>query len=375
MGVAGSGKTTIGRALARRLGWELVDADDFHAPEAVSKMSRGIPLDDADRAPWLAHVAAELRARLARGMSVVLACSALKESHRAVLAGGDERRVSFVLLSAPRDVLAARLAERRGHFFSPELLGSQLATLDPPAGGVAVEAARPVPEVVEAVLAAAGLESGRRARGGWADVTVPLRNGMVHWPGDPAIEVTRVLSLEKGDPATLSAISMGAHTGTHVDAPCHFIEGGATLDAIPFDAFLGPARVLAIEDPVAVTPEELSRHRVRRGERLLFKTRNSERAWSGEEFHEDFVPISLAAAGFLAARGVRLVGVDYLSVGGFAKDGKETHVALLAAGVWILEGLDLSRVAPGRVDLVCLPIRLAGADGAPARVLVRERKR
>lgn len=204
----------------------------------------------------------------------------------------------------------------------------------------------------------------------WRDVSVPIRDAMVHWPGDPPVEVSRQLSIERGDPANLSAVSMSAHTGTHVDAPLHFIAGGAPVDEVPLDAAMGRARVIEIADPEAVGADELRGHAPRRGERLLLKTRNSARRWWEEGFDEDFVHVDPAAAELLAEAQVALVGVDYLSVGGM-QSGAETHRHLLGAGIWIVEGLELSEVAPGDYELICLPLRLAGADGAPARALLR----
>jgi arylformamidase len=203
------------------------------------------------------------------------------------------------------------------------------------------------------------------------DVSVPLRSGMVHWPGDPAVSIELVAAMARGDDADVTAIDMGAHTGTHVDAPSHFVAGGASLDDLDPDVVFGPARVIAIADPAAVTAAELERHDIQRGERLLFRTSNSERCWSTDEFVEDFVYVSEDAAALLATREVRLVGIDYLSVGGFHVDGAAIHRRLLGAGVWIIEGLDLRGVTPGRYELICLPLRLAGAEGGPARVMLR----
>ncbi len=169
---------------------------------------------------------------------------------------------------------------------------------------------------------------------------------MVHWPGDPSITIDRVKDLSRGDDCTLSHLDMGAHTGTHVDAPSHYLRRAPTLDRFPLDAAVGRARVLQVRNPKAVTVEELRGYRIRRDERLLFKTRNSARCWKGDAFVKDFVFIEVAAAQFLAARSVRLVGIDYLSVGGFFGGGKETHEVLLGAGIWIVEGLDLSRARP-----------------------------
>lgn len=206
----------------------------------------------------------------------------------------------------------------------------------------------------------------------WIDVSVTLRTGMVSWPDDPPVRISHILDMEKGDPCTVSLLDMGAHSGTHMDAPAHFVRGGRGIDTMPLDAAIGSARVIAIRDRESIKPGELLRHRIRRGERVLFKTRNSARCWNTDSFVEDFVYLSAAAAGYLVERQVRLVGIDYLSVGGFHADGADTHQALLTAGIWIIEGLNLARVQPGRVQLVCLPLKIAGADGAPSRALVRQ---
>jgi arylformamidase len=206
----------------------------------------------------------------------------------------------------------------------------------------------------------------------WIDISVPVRNGMVHWPGDPDFHIERALDQEKGDVATVSRMSLGLHTGTHMDAPLHFIRGAITIDQMPLDATVGPARVIPIADTKSIKRDELVAHNIAAGERILFKTSNSARSWKSDRFDEDFVFISADAARFLAEVGVRTVGVDYLSVGGFREDGPETHHALLGAGVWIIEGLDLSAVEPGEYELVCLPLRLIGAEGSPARAILRK---
>ena len=205
----------------------------------------------------------------------------------------------------------------------------------------------------------------------WIDVSVPLKTGMVSWPGDPPARFSHAKEIERGDPCTVSLLEMGAHTGTHMDAPAHFVRGGIGIDKMPVDAAIGSARVIPIRDRKSIKADELLRHRIRRGERILFKTYNSDHCWDTDSFVEDFVYLSAAAAQYLVERQVRLVGVDYLSVGGFRADGVESHQALLKAGIWIIEGLNLKRVRPGRVQLVCLPLKIAGGDGAPARALVR----
>lgn len=206
---------------------------------------------------------------------------------------------------------------------------------------------------------------------GWLDVSVTLRSGMVHWPSNPPVELTLERSMERGDRNNLSALHMGAHSGTHMDAPRHFLRGGPGIDRLPLDAVLGRARVVEITNPTAVEVEELAPLALQPGERVLFKTTNSTRCWKTDTFVEDFVSISAPAAQYLAQRQVRLVGVDYLSVGGYKRDGAATHQALLGAGIWLIEGLDLDGIAPGAYDLICLPLKILDADGAPARALLR----
>jgi len=207
----------------------------------------------------------------------------------------------------------------------------------------------------------------------WIDISVPLRTGMVHWPGDPPVNLKRVKSLEDGDESNLTKINMGAHTGTHIDAPFHFLPNTATIDQMSPDVTVGPARVIQIEDSKSIQVDELKQHNIEAGERLLFKTTNSDRCWKSDAFVEDFVYLSLEAASFLAHSKVKLVGVDYLSVGGFKADGAGIHKALLQQDVWILEGLNLSKVLPGIYELVCLPLKIVAGDGAPARAILKTR--
>jgi len=201
------------------------------------------------------------------------------------------------------------------------------------------------------------------------DVSVPIRDGMLHYSGNPPVHVTRVSSIEQGDPANVSELDMGAHSGTHVDAIDHFIEGGAGAEALPLDALIGPAEVVdATRATVAldlVTLRDLELP-PRGSERILFKTRNSQ-LWSRDEFTRDFVRLDGEAAAYLVERGARLLGIDYLSIGD-----AEAHRTLLSAGVVCVEGLDLRGIEPGPYELVCLPLKLVGSDGAPARtVLIR----
>lgn len=194
---------------------------------------------------------------------------------------------------------------------------------------------------------------------------------MVHWPDNPPVRIERMKNMDRGDACNVSVMSLGSHTGTHMDAPLHFVRDGAGMEKMPLDAVMGPCRVIAIKDRVSIKVAELEKFHIRRGERILIRTVNSARCWKTDRFDEDAVYISTDAAQWLAKRKVMTVGVDYLSVGGYKKNGLECHQALLEAGLWIIEGLDLSRVKPGRYELICLPLKILKGDGAPARAVLR----
>ncbi len=201
-------------------------------------------------------------------------------------------------------------------------------------------------------------------------MSVTIKSGMVHWPGDVPVQIKRINRIEKGDPNNLSAVSMGVHTGTHIDAPFHFIAKGITIEKLHLDALIGKVRVLEIKDKDSITVKELKRYRIKRGERIIFKTSNS-RLWKNNNFAKNFVYISTEAAKYLASLKIQTVGVDYLSVGGFHKNGSDVHKALLKAGICVIEGLNLANVKPGNYGLICLPIKILNSDGAPARALIR----
>ena len=208
--------------------------------------------------------------------------------------------------------------------------------------------------------------------GKWIDISVTIHPEMARWPDNPEIRIEKMLDMDRGDVCNVSAVSMGSHTGTHMDAPLHFIKNGKSLDRMPLEATIGPCRVIEIKDKESIKVEEIEGERIKAGERILFKTPNSRRSWKKEGFDEDFVYISQEAAAYLAQAKVMTVGIDYLSVGGFHKDGVETHHALLGAGIWVIEGLDLAKIKPGRYDLCCLPLKVLNSDGAPARAALRE---
>jgi len=198
------------------------------------------------------------------------------------------------------------------------------------------------------------------------DVSVVVKPGMPIWDGDPGVRLQRILAMASGGAANVSELCCGVHTGTHVDAPNHFIEGAPGVDSLDTAALVGPARVVDLRTVESlIDAAALSRVDLGGATRVLFKTRNS-KLWERTDFEPDHVSIAPDGAQVLVSSGVRLVGIDYLSVGS-----PETHRILLGAGVVCLEGLDLRAVEPGGYELFCGPIKLEGADGAPARVLLR----
>ena len=204
------------------------------------------------------------------------------------------------------------------------------------------------------------------------DISVPLRSGGVVYPGNPAISITAQQAISQGAGANVSRIDMGSHSGTHVDAPKHFFDDGAGADTMPLDVLMGPARLIAVDDAVkSVGETELRAHDLRGVTRVLIRTRNSAWLASGStEFHPDYTFLSPEGAAYLVGLGVKLVGVDYLSVEQFHSGHHRTHRTLLGADVVIIEGLVLTEPPPGDYELRCLPLRLTGLDGAPARAVL-----
>jgi arylformamidase len=205
------------------------------------------------------------------------------------------------------------------------------------------------------------------------DISVPVDQATPRWPGSPAFRAERWMDLDRGDIATDTAITGSAHLGTHIDAPSHFLKGGATVDQVPLELGIGPCWVAEFTAGGAIGPKELAAAWPAEGtERLLLRTPNS-RLWAtaGSTFQQDFVGLSAEGAQWLVERGVRLIGIDYLSIQRF-NDPPDTHLHLLRAGVLILEGLDLSEVPAGGYELWCLPVRYRGIEAAPARAILRE---
>jgi arylformamidase len=199
------------------------------------------------------------------------------------------------------------------------------------------------------------------------DISVPIRADMQIYAGDPGVELERTSSIAEGGHANVSKLSMGVHTGTHVDAPVHFIEGAPGMEGVPLDALYGPAVVV---DATAVVADSLGEADLealdipKGAERVILKTRNSE-LWNREGFTRDFLRLDGSGARYIVSRGIRAIGIDYLSIGDH-----DAHRELLGAGVVPVEGLDLRGIEPGAYTFVCLPIDLVGSDGAPARAIL-----
>jgi arylformamidase len=199
------------------------------------------------------------------------------------------------------------------------------------------------------------------------DISVPIRSDMPIYAGDPHVELERASSIAEGGHANVSKLSMGVHTGTHVDAPVHFLEGAPGMESVSLDALCGPAVVVdgTRLDGDTIGQSDLESLDLPEGaERIILKTRNSE-LWNQDAFTRDFLRLDGSGARYLISRGVRTIGIDYLSVGDH-----EAHRELLGAGVVPVEGLDLRKIAPGAYTLICLPLDLVGSDGAPARTIL-----
>jgi len=203
------------------------------------------------------------------------------------------------------------------------------------------------------------------------DISVPIRHSGIVYPGNPEIHVSASQSIAAGAGANVSSIAFGSHTATHVDAPLHFIDGGRPVDEIPLETLIGPARLVRFAgDVLAIGERDLVPHNLEGCERVLLATRNSA-LLAGKEFVRDYTYLAPGGAEYLASLGVILVGIDYLSVEQFRSGHHRTHHTLLGREIVIVEGLDLSKPEAGEYELICLPLRMEGLDGAPARVVLR----
>lgn len=211
---------------------------------------------------------------------------------------------------------------------------------------------------------------------GWIDATATLDPSTTPvYEGDAPMKFDFLKDMRKGDGFTLSVYSLGAHSGTHIDAPMHFVRDGASIDRVPLEPLIGPARVIDIPDAVqAIDAGELGRHQWKGAQRVLFRTRSSIRGWmTSPTFHRDFAYIAPDAAQLLADAGVQLVGIDYISAEQFGAPAPMTHRILLGKGIPVVEGLSLERVSAGDYDLIVLPMKVGGHEGAPARAVLRKR--
>lgn len=210
----------------------------------------------------------------------------------------------------------------------------------------------------------------------WQDISAQLSDDLPVWPGSPGVQTHLRMSIEQGDDANVSQLTMDVHTGTHVDAPWHFASDGAAVENVGLEPFVGAAIVADMGSALEVTAASLeSLDLPQSADRLLLRTANSSTAdLYSTPFNDDYAALTLDAAQWLAARGLMLIGVDYLSVQRYTMT-TDIHRVILGAGIAILEGLDLRRVTPGEYELICLPLRLAGVEAAPARAVLFPRDR
>jgi len=213
----------------------------------------------------------------------------------------------------------------------------------------------------------------------WIDISIPLGKdipelAMETSDGEvPRSSVKRFFDVEKGDKVTMSRIEMDSHDGTHIDSPLHFIKGGTSIDEMPIGTAIGPARVIEIMNEKEITVEELEQYRISKGERILFRTKNSPRVYSSRVYKGDYVAITPEAAEYLADTGIILVGLDFLTIAGMntPENITKVHLAFLTRGIYILEAVNLDGVAPGNYELICLPLRLERGDAGPCRAVLR----
>jgi arylformamidase len=212
---------------------------------------------------------------------------------------------------------------------------------------------------------------------GWYDISVPLKQGMNYLILDPVPpKIYRFSDVDLGAKVTMTMLEIIAHTGTHIDAPRHFIPGGSTISDMALDATVGPARVIEIKDPETIKAEELKKHNIKKGDRILCKTRNSPVVYESSKFIEDYVYLDGDAADYLAEKEIILFGLDCITIGNFRNEESvvKTHQALLGAGIYILEDCALANVPPGEYELLCLPLLMYHGDAGPCRAILRPLK-
>jgi len=203
------------------------------------------------------------------------------------------------------------------------------------------------------------------------DVTVPLDSALPTYPNNTPFTIEAIARIARGDSSNVSTLHMSAHCGTHVDAPRHFFDAGAGTEALPLEMLIGRTRVIEVSSRTGIAAEDLNGLDLSEDVRLLIKTHNS-RLWGSPDFRTDYIGVTESGAKHLVGKGIKVLGVDYLSVEQFRKPGAPAHHVLLGAGMIVIEGLNLADVDPGVYEMYCLPLRIVGADGAPARVVLRK---
>ncbi len=213
----------------------------------------------------------------------------------------------------------------------------------------------------------------------WIDISIPLGKEIPRLPleasaGDmPVSRVERFFDVDKGDPVTMSRIEINSHDGTHIDSPLHFIKGGSSIDEMPIETAMGPARVIEIKNDQEITVEELRPHQIQAGERILFKTKNSPGVYATRVYKKEYVAITPDSANYLTDIGISLVGLDYLTIASMnpPENINTVHLAFLSKGIYILEAINLDGITPGNYELICLPLRLDKGDAGPCRAVIR----
>jgi len=206
----------------------------------------------------------------------------------------------------------------------------------------------------------------------WIDISLTIETGRIVWPGDPGVEVSKLLQIEKGDICNTSLLTCPVHVGTHVDAPLHFVDGGDGIESLPLYSLAGKAKVFEIINKTEIPLGEIENSNIDEGDIVLFKTINSTVYLKEKSFNEKYVYLSTEAAEYLVMKKIATVGIDYYSIAGVNNNLIECHQVLLGAKVTIIEGLDLSGISPGEYEFVCLPLKIKGSDGSPARAIIRK---
>lgn len=207
----------------------------------------------------------------------------------------------------------------------------------------------------------------------WIDISATISDGMTRWPDDPPVSISRIEEIGiNGAEANVTKISTTAHVGTHIDAPLHFVPGGMDIASIPLEKLIGPAKVIQVKNSKEISLEDVQGVSIEEGDRVLFRTSNSEMEWEHQPFTDDYVYLSTDVARLLAEKKINCVGIDYLSLGSKEND-PEVHRLMLGSNIIIIEGLKLRDIAPGEYEMICLPLKIKDSDGGPSRVIIRKR--